>query len=191
MYVVFLIVLPIAAADAIPRDRQLGVDELLETLPLSKAVYLSGKLLSLWVSVLAGLAAALLVIGLFWWFAIGPFDLGLYLEMGVLGAGTLAVLQSGLALLLSAGQPAQRRAVLVGLIVSLTGLSALIPSLQLVDPFWRNFSLSRPALFVYYVWGRMGAAMPSGYTSTTFADVWATLALGLALQAPQPELSPA
>ncbi len=178
MYLVFLLVLPIAAADSIPRDRQLGVYELLNSLPLTLPIYLIGKLLGLWLSLLVGTIGGLVVVGTFWWFVIGPFNLPALLELGVVAALPLAFIQSGIALLSAAGQTTGRRAILVGVIVGMIGLSVLLPGLQSTDPFWRNFNPSRPVLFIYYIWVRANAPVPGNYPAPDLTDVWATLGWG-------------
>jgi ABC-type transport system involved in multi-copper enzyme maturation permease subunit len=179
MFLVFLIVLPIAAADSIPRDRQLGVYELLNTTPISLPIYLIGKMLGLWLSLLVGIVTGLTVIGVFWWFVLGPFEIATLIEIGLIAAVPLAFIQSGIALLIAAGQSTGRRAILMGVTLGIIGLTTLLPGLQAADVFWRNFNLSRPVLFIYYIWVRFNAPMPGGYPSPTIADVWATIGWGL------------
>lgn len=178
MFLVFILVLPIAAADSIPRDRQLGVYELLNSLPLTLPVYLLGKLLGLWLSLLIGVVAGLVVIGSFWWFVIGPFSIPALVELGLVAALPLAFIQSGIALFVAAGQPSGRRAILVGVLLGIISLSVALPGLQETGAFWRNFNFSRPTLFIYYIWVRAGASLPGYYSTPTLADVWATLGWG-------------
>lgn len=179
MFLVFLLILPIAAADSIPRDRQLGVYELLNSLPLTLPVYLLGKLLGLWLSLLVGVVAGLAVIGGFWWLVIGPFNIPALIELGLVAALPLAFIQSGIALFISAGQPSGRRAILIGVLLGIVSLSVLLPGLQAADAFWRNFNLSRPTLFIYYVWVRAGAPVPGNYPAPSLTDVWVTLGWGV------------
>jgi hypothetical protein len=178
MFLVFLIVLPIAAADSIPRDRQLVVYELLNTTPISLSIYLIGKMLGLWLSLFAGILAGLFGIGVFWWFILGPFEIPTLIEIGLIAAVPLAFIQSGIALLVAAGQSTGRRAILMGVTLGIIGLTTLLPGLQASDVFWRNVNLSRPVLFIYYIWVRFNAPMPGGYPAPTIADVWATIGWG-------------
>ncbi len=55
------------AAEAVPVDRQFGVYELMQTLPLRREIYLMGKLAGLFVSQLAGLVVVMIVVGFVAW----------------------------------------------------------------------------------------------------------------------------
>jgi pimeloyl-ACP methyl ester carboxylesterase len=150
------LMLPLAAANAIPRDREVGVRELLDALPLSPGVYLAGKLFGLWLSLFAGLVLAALVIGGVWRLMIGPFDMGLYTEMWLVNAALLVFINAGLSVLLAAGQPSTRRAILVGGVVVLLALMGM--GFALVDNGWLQwFNPARPAVHLYYVLGFPGA----------------------------------
>lgn len=118
------VAVPIVTAEAIPMDQQLGVRELLDSLPIERAVYLSGKLLGTWASLLAGLAAVAGVSGLANRLLYGPYEAGGFLLIW-LYLLPLAFLASGLALTLAAGQPNRRRA--VGLAVVLVIGLLLLP----------------------------------------------------------------
>lgn len=107
------LILPVMVADTIPLDRQYGVRDLLDSLPVSRAVYLGGKLLGMWAAVLIGLGMALAFVALAWMLRVGVFDLGSYVEMALAGAASVAVLNGGLGVLLAVGQPTRRRAILV------------------------------------------------------------------------------
>ena len=151
-----LAVIPILVAATIPKDRQLGVRELLDALPLPPAIYLTGKLLSLWVNLLVCIGLAALVSGLTWWLVVGPFDVGRFLTIWFLGAAGLSLINAGSSMLLAAGQPDTRRAVLVGIgyaFICLVGVGlALVP----VSPLWRSLNPARPAVLLYYAFGWPG-----------------------------------
>jgi hypothetical protein len=133
-----------------------GVRELLVALPLSPGVYLAGKLFSLWLSLFAGLVLAALVAGGVWRLMIGPFDMGLYTEMWLVNAALLVFINAGLSMLLAAGQPSTRRAILVGGVVVLLALVGM--GFALADSGWLQwFNPARPALHLYYVLGVPGA----------------------------------
>jgi hypothetical protein len=117
-----MVMLPLAAANAIPRDQEVGVRELLDALPISPAVYLTGKLLSLWLSLFAGLVLAALVDGGVWRLMIGPFNVRFYVEMWLVNAALVVFINAGLSMLLAAGQPTTRRAIVVGGVVILLSL---------------------------------------------------------------------
>jgi ABC-type transport system involved in multi-copper enzyme maturation permease subunit len=110
-------VLPIAVADTIPLDRQRGVSELLNSLPLSPATYLTGKLLGMWTACVIGVSAAIAVIGAVWWLRVGVFDLTPYLTMWLLGVVAQIVLCGSVGVLVAAGQPTRRRAIVVAVVL--------------------------------------------------------------------------
>lgn len=107
------LILPVMVADTIPLDRQYGVRDLLDSLPVSRAVYLGGKLVGMWAAVLAGLGIGLTFVALAWTLRVGVFDLSNYVEMALAGAASVAILNGGLGVLLAVGQPTRRRAILV------------------------------------------------------------------------------
>jgi hypothetical protein len=55
----------------------------------------------------------MVLIGGVWWLRIGAYDVGLYLEMWIVGAASLVVLNGGFGVLAAAGQPTRRRAILL------------------------------------------------------------------------------
>ena len=156
-----VLLVPLVVSDTIPKDRQLGVRELLDTLPLFPAIYLTGKLLSLWSSLLAGVTLAAFIAGLVWWLAIGPFSLGLFLHLWFIGALGLSLINGGTSLLLAAGQPSSRRALLV---VGLYVLLCLIGTGFIFDieaGWWRWLNPARPMVVLYYWFGFPGAVTGS------------------------------
>jgi hypothetical protein len=113
VWVTMVFILPIMVADVIPLDRQLKVGELLHTLPLTNAIYTWGKLLGVWVAALLCVGMVSLLTAVMWWLQVGPFDVALYLLVGFSGSMVLAILNSGLGVLLASGQPGRRRALMV------------------------------------------------------------------------------
>jgi hypothetical protein len=156
-----ILMVPPLVADTIPKDRQLGLKELLESLPLSPGVYLAGKLFSLWLNLLLSLGLAALLTGLAWWFLVGPFNLRLFLDLWAIGAAGLLLINAGTSLLLAAGQPNNRRAILVGGAYTFLCLMGLSFTFSLNDNLWRWFNPARPALILYYLLGFPGAAARS------------------------------
>ena len=156
-WMVLMLLVPIVVADTVPKDRQFGVRELLDSLPLATGTYLGGKLLSLWASLLAGIVLAMLIAGGAWQFGVGAFNWDIFIELWLIGAAGLALVNSGLSMLLAVGQPSNRRAVLVG--VGFTAASLAMIGLAFILPgtFWRVMNLSRPALSLYYFLGWPGA----------------------------------
>jgi ABC-type transport system involved in multi-copper enzyme maturation permease subunit len=151
-----LIFIPPLAAETIPRDRQAGVRELLDALPLPPGLYLLGKLLSLWLSLIVAVTAAALTTGLIWWLIIGPFDLVLFLDLWFVGGLGLCLINAGFSLLLAAPQTTTRRAVLVGAAFSLL---CLIGTGLLFAPqpgWWQWLNPARPAVMLHYMLGLPG-----------------------------------
>jgi len=108
-----VIMVPPVMADTIPRDCQLGVRELLDSLPLSSGIYVAGKLVGAWASLLLGWAGFGVGVGLAWLPILGSFYLGPYLDTWLIGVLPLTLYTVAVSVLLPAGQPTRRRAVLV------------------------------------------------------------------------------
>ncbi len=119
------LVLPVMVADTIPLDRQYGVRDLLDSLPVPRTVYLAGKLFGLWAALLASLTAALTITAVIWVISVGAFDARPYVEMAVIGAVSLALMNGGLGLLAAVGQPSRRRAIVLLVILLAVVLLAL------------------------------------------------------------------
>lgn len=114
------LVLPIAVSDTIPLDKLGGMGELLDSLPITPAVYLSGKVAGTWLAVASSVVMGAGITAIVWWLAAGAYRVDIYLEMWILGGIMLAVLNGSLGVLLAAGQPNRRRAI-VWIIVLLFG----------------------------------------------------------------------
>jgi hypothetical protein len=154
---ILTLMLPLVVADTIPKDQHLGVRELLGSLPLGPGAYLTGKLCSLWLSLLAGLGLAALIAGGAWRLLIGPFDLAIYGELWLVGVLTLAFVNAGLSMLLAAGQPTTYRAIIVGGAFSLLCLLGVGFALATYGEFWDLLNPARPVLWLYYLIGWPGA----------------------------------
>ncbi len=110
-----LVMFPFVVAEAVPRDRQFGVRELLDSLPLPRSVYLAGKVLGAWFGVASAVLAVMALAGIVLRFILGPYVIGLFLAIMLVSANLLILLNSGLTVLAAAGQPNVVRALLVGL----------------------------------------------------------------------------
>lgn len=183
-YLVLALMLPSLMAEALPRDRQLGLHDLFGSLPLTPATYLLGKLLGAWASILAGLGAAAVVIGAVWWWGVGPFEGGFYAQLWLMGATVLGLTNAGVGLLLGATQPTRRRAVFVGIAFAVVCILALMTSLSGTAPHpllqWLN--PGRPLVFIYYIagwveqFGHTPAALGKAVIPTLAEVLWANLA---------------
>jgi hypothetical protein len=157
VFLIAVVMIPLVVADTIPKDQQVGVRELLDTLPLSPATYLAGKLFSLWFSLLAGLGLAAFIAGIVWWLMIGPFKLDLFLDLWFVGGMLLMFINAGLSTLLAAGQPTNRRAMMIGGAYSLLCLVGLGFMFSADMGWWRWLNPARPAVMLYYLLGISGA----------------------------------
>jgi hypothetical protein len=145
---VLAMVMPFVLADTIPKDQQLGVRELFNSTPLRPVTYLAGKLLGGWISVLSSVLVVVVVTGVVWWVLVGPFDLVEYAVPWLIGAVSMTVINISLIILLAAGQPDARRAVLVAILVVV-----VLPGVIGFDTRgnWLDmFNPLRPGIFFHY-----------------------------------------
>jgi len=139
------IILPIIVADTIPLDKQYGVRDLLDSIPMVSGVYLIGKLLGVWVSVLVGLGAVMLLSGIGWWIVGGPYNIISYFEMWIVGVAGIAILNSGLGVLVCATQPNRRSAILISVaLVCISGSMLGSDLMRIASPI-------RGAILSYYL----------------------------------------
>ncbi len=151
-------VFPVIVADAIPRDRQFGVRQLLSSLPLTPGVYLVGKVFSVWVGIIGGILGVLAVTGAVYWFLVGAFDVGYVLANTWLWAA-FVLYTTAMITLLAAGQPTRRRAALIGVVfVFVLSVNALSLTGGASDVF-----LARQTVFWLNA-GVLGAASPFSQT---------------------------
>lgn len=179
LYTVLLLLVPPVVADIIPKDRQSGVSELFNSAPLSQAAYLLGKLLGMWLSLLYGMGLNLLITVIAWRVLLGIVVLGPMLEVWFFAAGTVLLLNGGLAVLLAAPLPDRRLAILIGVVVAIFSLVSLGTDLPHNLAFY--FNLSRPAYLDYYAFrGLTETGILPIVVETTLRDIWLTLLAGLA-----------
>jgi hypothetical protein len=189
-YMIMALMYPIITVETIPIDRQFGVRELFRALPLSTGLYLIGKVLGMWLSLLVGLAVAAVVIGVAWWIVLGPFEVSMYAELWIVACAPMALLTSGLVTLLVAAQPGRRRAIMIGMICTFVIVLSLTVSIMPQREgftLWQYAHPARPVLFTYYFLGRWGAEVMSVAPSLWRAignlgsapDVFVTLAVGV------------
>lgn len=156
---------PIFLADLIPKDRQLRVRELFDATALPRWAYLAGKLLGGWLAMFSTLLVVMLAAGAVWWLRIGPIDLRLYLDMWLIGAVSLVIINGGLGILLPATQTTRRRAIL--LMIGLVVVGALFSNQYSQE---QVFSPLRAPVILYYM-------DPS--TTAMRGNYFATIVIGL------------
>jgi hypothetical protein len=137
--------LPVVVADAVPRDREIGVRELLRSLPWGHGVYLAGKLLSVWAGVVCGMAVAAVLSLLVGWAFLGAQDVRAHLALWGYGLLPLALYVSGMGALLAATQSTRRRAALVGVAFA---VYCVVMLLTTSFTLWDALSLARPSSVV-------------------------------------------
>jgi hypothetical protein len=142
VYMFTILGLPIVVADAIPRDREIGVRELLGSLPWGHGIYLAGKLLSVWGAVVCGMAVAAVLSLLAGWALLGAQDVRAHLALWEYSLLPLALYVSGMGTLLPAMQPTRRRAALVGVAFAVYCVAMLLTT---SFTLWDALSLARPS----------------------------------------------
>jgi hypothetical protein len=104
--------------EVIPLDRQFRVRELLDTLPISRAQYLGGKLLGAWAGLLAGTVVAGAVCAVAIRLIFGVYDLRVFAALWFAMLVPLCLLAAALSVLASAQVGSRRTAVMIGLLVT-------------------------------------------------------------------------
>lgn len=143
------LLVPILFADTIPKDTQLGIRELLDSLPISPGTYLTGKLAGIWLALLLSTSVVMVITGIIWRITLGAYEVGPYLNMMIFGAWALIIINTGIGVLLTTGQSERRRAVLLLLIIlplftwagSMTNPNELMWMLNPIRPGILNYFL--------------------------------------------------
>jgi ABC-type transport system involved in multi-copper enzyme maturation permease subunit len=172
--------LPLVEAETIPLDRQYGVRELLDTLPLSPNSYFIGKLLGMWAAVLSAMGLIMVVIGVIWWFKAGAFNVGDYIEVWLFGIGAIVVLNGSLGVLIPAAQASRRRAIIVT-IVGMAVLAWLFGGGADNTDLQGMLNIIRWPILNYYLFSKTQVlnAVPSTVAVPSFETVLLTIGVGL------------
>jgi hypothetical protein len=109
----FVALMPMVA-DTIPFDKQVKVRELLDTMPLTRAVYLGGKVLGVWAGLGIGLGLVAAAFAVFTRVEYGVFELWLYMRLWLVLVLPGALIASGYTVVVNALSPGRRVAVLLG-----------------------------------------------------------------------------
>ena len=198
--VMIVLLLPLMLAELVPLDRQYRVREIVDALPVSRNVYLAGKLLSVWPVVAIGLTLSALLSGALAWMQGGPFHVGVLTAFWITGLIPLALFTTQMSVMLSAGQPNRRRAILTGLVASVVGLAAcfilpvndflfaalirdMLTLEQLADPLVRAASPGFPDAFSANTLLRLGG------TLVVMVAVWIVTARAMQRERNQEELA--
>jgi len=147
--IVLALLMPLLSAATIPRDRQLGVRELLDSTPLNYGTYLLGKVIGSWLAISVGIAGIALLAGIGWWLIIGSYNVLEYMEPWLVAALPIIMINIGIIILLAAHQSDGRHAVLVAIFFVVV-LPMLLGLQSKGD--WRDaLNPLRPALFFEYI----------------------------------------
>ena len=119
-----VLMLPMMVAEMVPLDRQHRVREVIDAAPIGAGLYLAGKMLSVWPVILIGLCVGGVLNGVISWVLNGPFQIHILVLFWVTGLIPLALFGSQMGVMLAAGQPSRRRAVVVGFLAILVTLAA-------------------------------------------------------------------
>lgn len=118
----------VMAAEIVPIDKQLGVMEWQEALPVKTAVYLTGKLLGIWLMALIGLLGVTAVsIPMVQWL-VGSYDISAYLKLWLLILIPMTLIVSGITSLLGATFSSRRWAMFLGITLSIICYAYVLPS---------------------------------------------------------------
>ncbi len=174
LYMIALLILPVISADGIAKDKQHGVRELLDGLPLTTGTYLGGKVLGWWFSVATGLLIALVIVSAGWRVLIGPYHVDQFALAWITIGWGIGMVNSTLSMLLAAGQPTRRRAIIVGVIFAAVCLFANISLIVESDVLWHVLSPGRQAISMHFFLEAL-RDQPSLPVATTQEVVWALI----------------
>lgn len=141
--VFYVIGVTLMSGETIPLDRQLKVRELLDTLPISRAQYLGGKLLSGWGGLVLGMVLVGIVAALALRLVIGVYDLRIFSALWVAMLLPITFLAAAFSILLCSAAGSRRAAVLIGLVlmpVVMVFVTLAVPSFAgigaLIEPIY-------------------------------------------------------
>jgi hypothetical protein len=125
LHILSLMLFPILFADVIAKDRQYGIRELWQSLPLGDGNYLAAKISAAMLVVLASMTLCSIFIWIAWATLVYPIAIPDFI--GVIGLLVLpvAIPNTGIILLLTANQPSRRRAIMMAVGLTVTTLVLL------------------------------------------------------------------
>lgn len=180
LYFCLLVLYGPIMADVVPLDRHYGVRELLESLPLSDAAYLCGKLCGMALALASGLLISVALIGIGGLLVYGAVDISRLLRMFLIGALPVVVLNGGLTLLLSAAQPTRRRAAAIGAGVAIlciflfaNAVTAILA--QNANTLLDSLNPARPAILRFFI---VATAQDDVLLAPVRNDLLVTLVMG-------------
>lgn len=142
------VLLPFVLVNLIPHDRQIGVAEILHSTPMNSATYLTGKLVAGWVTALSGLVPGAILMAVLWYIIIAPFNVLTYLEIWLVGALPLMIINVGLVIVVAFRMPDSRMAVMVA--IGVIVLPWFIIGFEPRNDWLDIFNSFRPGVFFHY-----------------------------------------
>ena len=85
------------------------------------------------------------------WVLIGPYHLAQFAGTWLAFSWGIGLINSGLSLLLAAGQPTRRRAIIIGVVFAALCLFANISLIGQSDPLWNLLSPGRQAISIHFM----------------------------------------
>lgn len=185
-YLILIVLAPLMMSEIIPKDRQYGVREILDALPLGTGTYLNGKMLGAMAVALSGLVGAMVVVIFIWRFMFRAIYLPMILSAWLGGGGALILLNTTTTVLLAAGQPTRKRAFAIGALFTFVCLVLMVVAVAshngVIDyQWWEIVGPARSTFFSYFIDGTFETMSDSIY-STNFDNVlalWQTFGVGL------------
>ena len=145
VFLMLLTIFPMLSADAIARDRQFGVLDLLTVTPLASATYLLGKVVALFALSFIAMSGVMLALGVLWWRLMGPFDLATYVSLWTSSLLPMSLVNPVLSLLLASRAQNRRTALAIGFLFGLASLVLLGTSSALLQSQIGSFDYFNPA----------------------------------------------
>ncbi len=178
-YLILIVLAPLMMSEIIPKDRQYGVREILDALPLGMGTYLNGKMLGAVAVAVSGLVGAMIIVTVFWKVMFREIYLPMILSAWLGGGGALILLNTTTTILLAAGQPTRKRAFAIGAIFAFVCLILMTVAIASHDgvidyAWWEIASPARSAFYSYFIDGTF-ESMSGAIYSTNFDSI---LALG-------------
>lgn len=177
LYVQILLLGGLAVVDVMPRDRLWNVKPIIDGTPLSRSIYLLGKLSGAWLAIVLSLIVIMIAAGLLGWLLVGPYEVGPYLQLYFTGALPLALFHVGICLLLAAFMPTRRLAIAIVLLFSLACAMLGTVNYRLIDiNVWELLNPGRPYVYQYFWlgWVDAGHRTPLGESV-----IWLSAGIGL------------
>ena len=185
-YLILIVLAPLMMSEIIPKDRQYGVREILDALPLGMGTYLNGKMLGAVTVALSGLVGAMVIVTIFWKVMFREIYLPMILSAWLGGGGALIILNTTTVILLAAGQPTRKRAYAIGSLFALACLVLFTIAISThSDTMYAWLEIASPARSAFYSYFIEGTfeTMSGAIYSTNFDSVlalWQTVGVGFA-----------